>query len=108
MQLGLDLVGEAFVWVVVAWAVPRDDFPEWVSEARTLPLIETGAGLLYALVPEHLQPESPPNIDADALELGYSFEDLVNPEPKAAGPTVTSGYKDRERKDLQRLIETSR
>jgi membrane protein required for colicin V production len=95
------------VWVVVAWAVPRDDFPEWVSEARTLPLIETGAGLLYALVPKHLQPESPPDIDADALELGYSFEDLVDPEPKAAGPTVSSGYKDRERKDLQRLIETA-
>jgi membrane protein required for colicin V production len=97
----------SFIWVLVAWAVPRDDFPEWISEARTLPLIETGAGLLYALVPEHLQPESPPDIDANALELDFTFEELVNPQPKVAGPARTSGYKDRERKDLQRLIETS-
>ena len=97
----------SFMWVLVAWAVPRDDFPEWISEARTLPLIETGAGLLYTLVPERLQPEDPPDIDKDALELGLSFEELVNPQPKAAGPARTSGYKDRERKDLQRLIETS-
>ncbi len=97
----------SFMWVLVAWAVPRDDFPEWVSEARTLPLIETGAGLLYALVPEHLQPENPPDIDEDALELGFTFEELVNPKPKAAGPTASSGYKDRERKDLQRLIEAA-
>jgi membrane protein required for colicin V production len=96
-----------FVWVLVAWAIPRDDFPEWVSEARTLPLIETGAGLLYALVPKHLQPERPPDIDKDALELGYTFEELVDPEPKAAAPAATSGYKERERKDLQRLIETA-
>jgi len=97
----------SFMWVLVAWAVPRDDFPEWISEARTLPLIETGASLLYALVPEHLQPEDPPDIDEDALELGLSFEELVNPPPKATGPAKASGYKDRERKDLQRLIETS-
>ena len=98
----------SFMWVLVAWAVPRDDFPEWISEARTLPLIETAAGLLYALVPEHLQPEDPPDIDEDALELGLSFEELVNPPPKAAGPAKASGYKDRERNDLKRLIETSR
>lgn len=97
----------SFMWVLVAWAVPRDDFPEWISEARTLPLIETGAGLLYALVPERLQPEEPPDIDEDALELGLSFEELVNPQPKAAGPAGASGYKDRQRKELQRLIETS-
>ena len=97
----------SFIWVLVAWAVPRDDFPEWISEARTLPLIETGAGLLYALVPEHLQPDSPPDIDEDALELGFTFEELVDPKPKAAGPAETSGYKDRERRDLQRLIEAA-
>jgi membrane protein required for colicin V production len=97
----------SFIWVLVAWAVPRDDFPDWISEARTLPLIETGAALLYALVPAHLQPEDPPDIDEDALELGYSFEELVNPQPKPAGPHRASGYKDRERKDLKRLIESS-
>ena len=58
-------------------------------------------------MPEHLQPEDPPDIDEDALELGLSFEELVNPPPKAAGPAKASGYKDRERKDLQRLIETA-
>ena len=47
-------------------------------------------------------------IDEDALELGLSFEELVNPPPKAAGPAKASGYKDRERRDLKRLIETSR
>ncbi len=97
----------SFLWIVAAWAVPRRDFPEWIIEAKTLPLIETGAGWLYALVPEHLRPEDDPDIEEDALDLGYSFEQLVDPEPKHAGRRKTSGYKDRERKDLQRLIEAS-
>lgn len=96
-----------FCWVLVAWAVPRRDFPDWVAEARTLPLIETGAGLLYALIPENLQPDDPPDIDDDALDLDLSFQELVEPAPKVAGPSETSGYKDRERKELQRLIEGS-
>lgn len=97
----------SFCWVLVAWAVPRRDFPDWISEARTLPLVETGAGLLYALVPEHLQPEDEPDIDEDALDLDFSFEDLVSPPPKVAGPSDAKGYKDRERRELERLIEGS-
>lgn len=96
-----------FFWVLVAWAVPRDDFPDWIADAKTLPLVEAGAWLLYALVPEHLQPDDEPDLDDDALDLGFSFEDLVDPKPKVAGRGETSGYKDRERKELQRLIEGS-
>jgi len=96
-----------FCWVLVAWAVPRRDFPDWIAEAKSLPLVETGAGLLYALIPEHLQPDDEPDIDDDALDLDLSFEELVRPQPKVAGPSETTGYKDRERRELKRLIEGS-
>ena len=59
-------------WIFVVWAVPQRNFPEWVSEARILPVVEQGASYLYALVPEELQPRDRPELDSSALDLGRS------------------------------------
>ena len=93
-------------WIFVVWAVPQRNFPEWVSEARILPVVERGAGYLYALVPEELQPKERPSIDSSALDLGQSFQQLIEPQPKNDGSLGLKGYNQRERKDMERLIET--
>lgn len=93
-------------WIFVVWAVPKREFPEWVSEARILPVVEQGASYLYALVPEELQPRERPELDSSALDLGRSFNLLVKPRPKNDGSLGLSGYNEHERKDMERLIET--
>lgn len=94
-------------WIMVVWAVPRRDFPEWVTEARILPLVEQTSSHLYALVPEELQPQDEPDLDEDAFELQPSFEQLLRPKPKSDVPEQPTGYKNTERKELDRLIEAS-
>ncbi len=103
-------------WIPLAVFVPREDHPSWIAEARALPLVEQGAGLLISLVPENVIPELQ-NVGPDSPQGSpeETFDQLVNPgiakqsggPTKGAGPADGSGYKDGERKDLQRLIETS-
>ncbi len=94
-------------WLALSWAVPRQDYPTWLLEARSLPLVEEGARLLVDLLPNNLRPLSLPGMDDSAAAVSRAFETLVNPAPKGAGPGERSGYKDQERKDLLRLLETS-
>ncbi len=93
-------------WIFIVWAVPTRNFPEWVEDARILPVVEQGASYLYALVPEELQPRDEPELDSSALSLGYSFRQLVDPQPKRDGSLGLKGYNQHERKDMDRLIET--
>ena len=96
----------AIAWVVVAWTFQEEKYPDWITEARTLPLVQHGALALYDLVPEHLKPEEPPpGLAPDFDEGGLTFESLRKVAPKAAAPEERSGYKEQERKDLQGLIE---
>lgn len=45
-------------YLLLAWLVPdRSDRPQWIEQARTLPLVERGAELLVSLLPEDARPE---------------------------------------------------
>ena len=96
----------AVAWVVIAWTFQGEKYPGWITEARTLPLVQHGAVALYGMVPEHLRPEEPPpGLAPDFDEGGLTFESLREVVPIAAAPEERSGYKKQERKDLQGLIE---
>ncbi len=95
-------LGASWVWTV-------EELPEFILQARALPVVEQGAGMLMALVPE--QPE-----DADAAnssqqnETNFKLRALTQPIPKASGGAANGtqpAYDDRERKELQRLIESN-
>lgn len=98
-------------WILLLWGMPREDHPLWISEARALPLVEQGADVLLAALPEDLRP----NLEA-GVGTTPSLQLLIKPEivraPKGgsdgAGPDDGAGYKDAERKDLQRLLETAK
>ena len=92
-------------WIFLIYIMPREDHPQWIADARSLPLIERGAGLLLVLVPRSLVPEG---LDAvqPAAGADTSFENLVRPRPKGAAQEEASGYNEAERKDLQRRIES--
>jgi membrane protein required for colicin V production len=96
----------AIAWLVAAWAFQDQDYPDWVVEAKTLPLVQEAATMLYDALPKGLRPDKPPpGLEAGTNGGGASFETLREIAPKAAGPEEPSGYKEQERDDLQGLVE---
>jgi|RhiMetdeSRZDD1v2_1073273.scaffolds.fasta_scaffold501557_2 membrane protein required for colicin V production len=94
--------------------------PEWITQARSEPWMQKGAVALTAILPERWIAKSVNAADeakraADqALRSGKAAQPLAEPifktapaaEPKP-GAAADPGYKDQERKDLQRLIQGS-
>lgn len=94
-------------WIFLVYIMPRQDHPRWINEARSLPLVEQGAGILLALVPRSLLPAGLTVQRPAGTSGGASFDKLIAPAPKGAAQDDASGYKDGERKDLQRLIDST-
>jgi membrane protein required for colicin V production len=146
LVIGAILVCGAYMLMV--FTVPdRKDWPQPVLEARSLPLVERGAGVLRSMVPEYLIEKGAAAFDQTmkTLENGKAATDTinkVNPEPGSGtetpsptpapgapgtpgadtggtqgsnanpagnpdGQQAETGYKDAQRNDLNRLIESS-
>ena len=105
-------------YLLVLWAEPNpQDHPTWVTEARTLPLVVSGADMLVTLVPEHLRGQA----DTEAARLRRQAEDetrealkerLLSPTPKTDTPNpdasgANQGYTDKERQELNRAIQST-
>ncbi|TDQ78490.1 membrane protein required for colicin V production [Dongia mobilis] len=114
-------------YILMAWVMPdREERPDIVNEARTLPVVERGAAYLLTLLPEDIlkQGEEALGQGLKAVEQGQAIGNAIgtiqgSPAPDAplpganAGPQsqepggqdAGSGYKDAERNDLNRLIQ---
>lgn len=98
----------AVIWLVAAWSFQDEPLPDWIAEARTLPLVQAGSRTLYELLPDGLRPaEMPAALAPEEGDGPITFEDLGAPATKGTGPEDRSGYNDEERKRLQGLIEQS-
>jgi membrane protein required for colicin V production len=102
----------ALIYLGFAALFPPEERPDWVTEARTEPLMAEGAAILASILPEHWVAQSVEAAD-QALEAGQAVQPLAEPmfkapptEPGSSEPT-NPGYKDQERKDLERLIQSS-
>lgn len=96
----------AIAWLVAAWAYQKEPFPDWVAEARSLPLVQEGARTLYELLPEGLRPEEvPPALQSAEGLKSITFEDLEAPAPKSAVQDDQSGYNSDTRKGLDNLFQ---
>jgi len=125
-------------YLVMAWAIPKDDRPVWVAQSRTLPLVQQGADLLLKILPESALKQSEDAVGAaanglgQAIDAGKAVQTLAPSTPAApaqpatnggaggsgtgnggsaapdsGGANGTSGYNDAERKDLNRLLEST-
>lgn len=100
-------------WLLLVWAVPPEDHPEWITEARALPLVERGSDALVALLPEHLREKAPSAVrdvrrGAEHLQdSAESYQNLLAPQPKTDAPDDTGGYNERMRDDMDRAIEAA-
>jgi membrane protein required for colicin V production len=114
-------------YILMAWALPnREERPDMVNEARTLPVVERGAAYILSLLPEDILKQGEEALDQGlrAVEQGQEIGNALAPlaptlapgaEPlgtnagpqsqEPGGQETGSGYKDAERNDLNRLIQ---
>ncbi len=122
-------------WLLLSWVLPGEDRPAWLQDAKSRPVIETGAELLEALVPEDVREESIRGVNdareatGEAVrekvqeEVDRQMEEIIAPRSGesqtngsgqgASGGTsgdttegeAGAGYSDSERQGLDQLIE---
>jgi membrane protein required for colicin V production len=101
--------------LVVNWAVPKEQRPDWLAQAKTLPVIEQGAQWLLNLLPREATSQTRAAADdarrkaEQAIEVKRSYDRLVNPQPQAnpGAPPPPTGYTADQRRDLDGLIRTT-
>ena len=99
----------SIAWLMLLWVIPRDDHPDWISQARALPLIEQGGVLLSRIMPERLggfaEQEASGKIPGQMAAEG--LQELLRPSTKGGLIENKPGYKGAERDAMQRLIEAT-
>lgn len=91
------------LWLVFAWLMPPADRPQWVQEARAVPMLENGVDLIREVVPKELM------LPGNETEQ----QQTVNPVPPLQPETSdnggaegeSGGYSDDTRRELNRLME---
>ena len=104
------------LYLVGSRIVPPENQPGWVQDARSIPIIETGARQIEKLLPPRLADYGTTEADRiqreiERIEAGRRlYEKLERPEaePETAAKKPPKGYKDKDRRDLDRLIDGSR
>ncbi len=97
-------------WLMFAWLLPREDHPEWVTEAKARPLVEHGSAWLVSVLPERLRgaagAKATAASKAETLRaLEQSYQELLNPPTKDDAQEGEPGYNSRMRGDMRRAIE---
>jgi membrane protein required for colicin V production len=105
------LVVVCLVYIAFSWALPaKQQQPTWIAEARTLPLLQTGAERLRALVPSVYRAKAQATADdtrraAEQMqEAAGAMGALSKPHPPGT-PEHGPGYSVEDQRDLNRLIQ---
>lgn len=108
-------VGVLLICVVyfgATWTLgPRSQWPDWAREAKTLPVVESTTAALCRLGPDSVRKLCRQHLgrtgDSPA-DIERQFERLTAPPTAPGSPDSRSGYTDRERRGLDRLMEQNR
>ena len=98
------------VYIGASWFWTEEQLPDFVTEARAIPLVRAGRDLLLILVPEETRRKTEAATGAakrrteDAIKTERALRGLVRPTPQSA--TGTAGYTRKQQRDMQRLIES--
>ncbi|MBM86609.1 MAG: hypothetical protein CMM47_11375 [Rhodospirillaceae bacterium] len=107
------LTGGAFLvsltLLIFQWVIDDQDYPEWLADAKSMPLARSGADLLVRLLPVDLRPPKK-EMDAQAQKAARDLvlERLVSPPVKSNARPDRSGYTEEERDAMNRAIKSSR
>ncbi len=104
LALAVAYMGAEQVWT-------PDKQPKWMKDARSVPLIRTSAYMLNDVLPADFKLMSRQAAGAAAqesrelIEKKKAFDRLIQPSVKDDNAQDRSGYDNKERKSLDRLIE---
>ncbi|MDP7311418.1 MAG: CvpA family protein [Alphaproteobacteria bacterium] len=109
-------------YLLMAWILPKEEQPEWLRAAHTIPLVEEGADLLLQLAPEDAVEKGGATMDratektseairkqvdeAIQMENRRMLESLTSPRLQGDTKGSGEGYSDTQRQDMDRLFET--
>jgi membrane protein required for colicin V production len=97
-------------YIALAWLLPPGQQPRWMAQARTLPLLASGAETLRQLMPSPLRDRASAAAahtgttvqkEVESAIRAYSLPRPANAPARSAPPAYTPS----ERNDLNRLIE---
>ncbi len=101
-------------YIPVQWLLTPQDQPVWLHDARLLPLVEKGSAWLTALV-DHGNRSAAADTARDQnrkmLETERIVRDMMSPDPKGSTnppDQKPKGYDERERREIERLLEGNR
>ncbi|HYB11221.1 MAG TPA: CvpA family protein [Alphaproteobacteria bacterium] len=101
-------------YLALGWAVSSpDDYPSWVKEAKTAPLVERGARMIEQLIPESERRRALQAVgDAESkarngIDAAQAVQRLAKPDAKADAPKDQQGYKPDENKEMDRLFQSN-
>lgn len=92
----------------------RESRPAWLAEARTLPMVQAGADILRALVPQSAAAQGEDAAAAAAAQakraadIGQAIKVIAAPggNPESPGSPEDSGYNDADRKAMERALQS--
>ena len=99
--------------IILEWLMTPEEYPQWIADAKALPMMEVGADALRNVVPEALRSAETQAREAseqleDAVTLKETLERLTSPEPAPADDSERDGgYTDSERRQIDQLFETT-
>ncbi|MBX6367702.1 MAG: CvpA family protein [Rhodospirillales bacterium] len=100
-------------WMVLAWAWPESDWPDWAQKARLKPFLAAGAETIRNLVPGQIREKSAAAAKREAERARdeaaeRAIRALVAPAgPPSAGQASSPGYKPSQRREMDRLFQAT-
>jgi len=90
-----------------------DEYPPWIQGARSMPLVERGAQMIRQLIPESAQRRSAAALGTaestaqQGLAVKKAYDELTQPKPKADAQKEQEGYNRDERREMDRVIQST-
>lgn len=101
-------------YMLGVWLLDGQDPPEWLAEAKTRPMMETGAEFVQAALPEYVatargEAEKAAAQAREIKEAEEMFRSLAEPQPRAEEEQAPSqpGYDTDERREMDRLFQSN-
>ncbi|MDH5489848.1 MAG: CvpA family protein [Rhodospirillaceae bacterium] len=97
-------------YIALEWVMPVEDQGPWVREAKSIQMVEIGAGALKALAPkdEETAADKKKTEQTTRDKVQQMFKDAINPKAETPAGKDGDGYDTKERKELDRLFETNK
>ena len=93
----------ALSYLMLSVVVTEEDSPEWLTESKTLPIVQASANVLSQVAPGYVNDLS--ELSKQAAEQGQQLNELNQTREQLEKEGVAPSYGGNEKLELERLIE---